>query len=55
MTKKLAAPRPRYIFTKEQRSKGGAEARAAEKRRGIRLNHGQLFGKRDKLAPEVGQ
>lgn len=35
-------------FTAEECSAGGAEARYRERLRGTRLNHGRVFGKRDR-------
>jgi len=35
-------------FTEEECAAGGAEARYRERQRGIKLNHGRLFGKRER-------
>jgi hypothetical protein len=40
------AQKNRYIFTREQRSRGGANAREKETSQGTKLNHGVVFGRR---------
>lgn len=38
--------RNRYVFTREQRSRGGTKARDTERACGKKLNHGWVYGKK---------
>lgn len=43
---------PKHVFTEDERSRGGAEARYLERVKGVKLNHGWRFGKKEKTEKE---